>query len=125
MHSSMSTHEAGPTPMHIHPGSTAQFSLQPSPPTMFVSSHSSVAPFTPSPQPGVHMVPSPDEPSGHLHVNDPSLFVQVAVGSQFAVPSAHSSMSTHDPAPAPVHVNPGSTPQLAEQPSPSVVLPSS
>jgi len=50
----------------------------------------------------LHVTPSPVNPDLHPHVKLPAVFEQFAFAEQFAEPVAHSSMSTHPPAPPPV-----------------------
>ena len=40
-----------------------------------------------------HVIPSPKYPVLHLHVNEPSVFVQAAFASQLSVADSHSSIS--------------------------------
>jgi hypothetical protein len=44
---------------------------------------------------GVHVTPSPVYPGLHVHLNEPTVFVQVAWASQLSVPFEHSFTSLH------------------------------
>lgn len=50
----------------------------------------------------LHVTPSPVNPDLHPQTKLPAVFEQFALAEQFAEPVAHSSMSTHPPAPPPV-----------------------
>ena len=131
---------------HMKPASSAHVSEQPSPEMLLRSSHASPGSTRPSPQTAAHACVTPAaerQPGSGVHVleqpvpspkNVPFGPLQRAGKAVSLVPQSQASRPSITPLPhtaweqtlgAPVHVAPGSTLQMLEQPSPAVVLPSS